>query len=153
MNRKLYFSAICICFLQVMQSQGTSTVKEIDELVSTIKTQTYSSKKEKKSDKAYKFLFFNDTTLLAQEVTDSGSIIKKVGWYFHENELIYTETTWYKPESEQILFQEKSYHHKGSLIAWLKSENTFVDSRSPEFSKFEKEINVYVSKIKSEAFD
>lgn len=80
-------------------------------------------------------------------VKETGKILKMVEWYFFEDNLIYTETNWWDPIQNKLLFSEKTYHQKGKLIAWLKSESTFADSNSEEFRKFDRELQKYAAKL------
>jgi len=85
------------------------------------------------------------------EVQAHGKIEKNVVWYFHEKNLIYTETNWTDSLSGKNLFEERTYHDKNTMIAWINNEGTFVDAVATEFITLERELRAYGKKIFEEA--
>lgn len=75
---------------------------------------------------------------------------KIVDWYYFEQILIYTESRWQDTASGKVLYTEKTYHHNGALIAWLTSENTFVDSTTPDYKRLEKRLDTTAIKLREE---
>ncbi|PBQ34145.1 hypothetical protein CNR22_20990 [Sphingobacteriaceae bacterium] len=75
---------------------------------------------------------------------------KIVDWYYFEQILIYTESNWQDTTSGKVLFTEKTYHHNGSLIAWLTSENTFVNSTLPEYKSLERRLDTTAIHLREE---
>lgn len=77
-------------------------------------------------------------------------IEKIVDWYYFEQILIYTESRWQDTASGKVLYTEKTYHHNGALIAWLTSENTFVDANSPDYKSLEKRLDTTAINLREE---
>lgn len=99
-----------------------------------------------------KYGYYNGNELKFVTVQEKGKIEKNVAWYFNGKALLYTETNWTDTASEKVLYLEKTYHSdEGRLLAWLNSENTFVDSSSEEFRKMDQVLYNYAKKLLNES--
>lgn len=146
------FSILLFLFFTIRIFSQNNSIAEIDKTIQQIKSHLESFERIEKlnSPEGNKYAYFNEGELQLISVNETGKVEKTVQWFYHDKILIYTETNWLSAEGK-LLYSEKTYHYNGSLIAWLNSENTFVDSSSPEFIKLDKKLTAYGIKIREEA--
>ena len=145
----LLFSLIA---LQV--SAQITTISDVEARVSQIQNHLNELRKTEKVQtlESSKHCYYNENELKLVTVQEKGKIEKKVAWYFTEKTLLYTETNWTDTEKGTVLYLEKTYHtDQGKLLAWLNSENTFVDSSSEEFRKMDRSLQDYAAKLLNES--
>lgn len=138
-----------ICLGSATLFSQTKSLGEIDQQILYLKTRDgLENRIEKvKDDSSMTSFSHSNEGLKLFIVKESGKTVKMVEWYFFEEQLIYTETNWWDPVRNKLLFNEKTYHQKGKLIAWINSENTFADSNSEEFRKLDRELQKYATKL------
>jgi hypothetical protein len=126
-----------------------SNISSIDALVAGIKNKQEMYEKYEKinSQEGFHYVFHKDNEPKFVVVQQHGKIEKNVTWYFKDSALLYTETNWSDSLSKKILFNEKTYHDKTGLIAWINSESTFIDANSAEFKKLNLELTAYGQKL------
>ncbi|WP_317897383.1 hypothetical protein [Aurantibacillus circumpalustris] len=150
------FSLIVFTYMFTLNlfSQNSS-INEIDQMITLIKDELDSFDKIEKinSEVGTRCVYLKDGDVQLITVLLKGRIEKYVEWFYKKGLLIYTETRWNDEASLKPLFIEKTYHNNGIMIAWLDSENSFVDSSSPRFKSLEKELNSYAVKIRNEALE
>jgi len=154
MKLKIFFFILPYFISRSAFSQNSS-IAEIDKTIEQMKNQkdAYEKIEKIKSENAYKYVYFKDNEVQIISINEKDKIEKNVEWFYLNNNLIYTETNWLNIIGGKKLFTEKTYHVKGNLIAWLKSENTFVDASSTEFKKMDKDLGAYAIKIRNEALE
>lgn len=153
MNPRSLFFLLGIFTLLNLHSQNMS-IGEIDKHVELTRQHIEELEEVKRfdTDTAKRTLYFKGKELKVVAVRGkSDKIEKSVQWYFHKRSLLYTETNWSDSTTGRQLFTERTYHNNGDLIAWINSENSFVDSSSPEFNKLDRELRAYATQIRDEA--
>lgn len=68
---------------------------------------------------------------------------KNVSWYFANGELFYSEQKWTDSSTGSLVNNEKFYLTNGHLIAWIKTDNSFVNRDSEEFKDIDKKLVDY----------
>lgn len=149
------FGLFALLFVIVFKARSQSTVALIDEVVAKLKSDLISFRKVDKlnSETGYRSLYYFNNEPVAIEVVEKGRIEKRVSWFFYKTRLIYTETIWTDTLFARKVHEEKTYHYEEAMIAWLDSENTFVEASSAEFVDLDKSLRVYGRKIYREALE
>lgn len=141
--------ALFLCLGSGSLFSQSKSLGEIDQRVSFLKTRDGLDDQIEKArnDSSLSNFSHANEGLKFFMVKESGKTVKLVEWYFLEDYLIYTETNWWDPIRNKLLFTEKTYHQKGKMIAWIKSETTFADSNSEEFKKLDRDLQKYAAKL------
>lgn len=149
MNRKVAYLFFLFCLGTLRLFPQSKSIGEIDERISLLRERDGLEDQIEKArnDSSLSNLSHSSKDLRLFLIKEGGKIVKLVEWYFFEDYLIYTETNWWDPIQNKLLFSEKTYHEKGRLIAWIKSESSFADSNSEEFRRLDKELQKYAAKL------
>lgn len=146
----IYFA----CTIAVCAQTDKQVIADIKKAAKDIKAQlSIFQKIEKMNNKdGQRLVFLKDKELKLITVKALQSNMEKnVEWYYLKGQLAYSETSWYDTKTKTLVFNEKYFLDKGHLIAWLDSNNTFVDTSSAAFKKVNTELVAYGEKIKQEA--
>lgn len=147
-----------LLFLSLMLARfamAQNTVSWIENLVHETKSDLEEYRKviKQDSEEGAKWVYYRINEPVLIEIKVSGRIEKRVGWYFHMEKLIYTESIWTDTLDGKTVHQERTYHHEGKMIAWLDAESTFVDAATLEYSAVEKDLKAYSQKIYEQALE
>jgi hypothetical protein len=133
-----------LCLLSIpLHGQNTSvSISSIDKQVTELKSklENCAFKNNTDQDSINVSACFVSGKLYYIEVREKAEPHKRILFFYDNYYLIHTETVWMHPSNGKILNAEKTYHDKGSLIAWLKNEIDFVNSSSEEFIQHEKKL-------------
>ena len=125
------------------------TIKDVDQLVRNInaKKETFEKKELSNSNEGNSYVWLQDEEPRIVMVNQKDSVEKNVTWYFLDQKLLYSETLWTDRETNKKLYEEKTYHDKGILFAWLNSENKFKDANSIEFKSLDRKLQAYSQEL------
>jgi hypothetical protein len=128
---------ITCCFAQ---NEG-STIKTIDGRVKNILAALDGCEKKErvKNESGSNIVFTCEQEKVVQIHATDNNINKEVMWVYLDDVLIYSEQLWRRGEGETIDHQ-KFYFDKKEMIAWLKTDGSFVNVNSDEFIDLGKEI-------------
>ena len=147
---------ILFCFWTLtLSAQTTDTViHKIERTKSEIEKRKTSLKQKEiiLNKEESKIAYFNEDNLELISVRQiETNINKSVNWYFKGGVLMLSKTNWVDQKTNKIIKSEKQYLNNGHLIAWINSDNKFVDNNGPEFIKLDNELAEYGQKILNEA--
>ena len=144
-----FFGTFCL------SAQTTDNIiHKIEKTKNEIENKKYTFKQNtiKADNISSKVAYFKDDHLQLVSVRQNeANIDKKVNWYFENGELFLSETCWFDQRTSKFIKTEKQYLRNGHLLAWLKSDNKFVDINSSEFILLDKELAKYGQKIMNES--
>lgn len=151
MNRLFYMTILLLGSLALL-SQPRS-IKDIDELVHRIQQERdhYEEVNVVNTLTLQKQFYYKEDILQIVALRYPEKIEKIQNLYFSQNHLVFTETQWLDTLKGRLLYTEKTYHAQDAMFAWLNTENTFVDSDTPEFKSQDADLRRYALKLKQEA--
>jgi hypothetical protein len=125
------------------------TISDIDTLAFRIliNKEHYRKVEKLKTAESSRINYYEEDALRMCVVKENAEVEKTVTWIFSNQRIMYTETNWRASESGRQLYQEKTYHDKNGMFAWLSAENTFEDANSQKFKNLDLEINAYTEKL------
>jgi prepilin-type processing-associated H-X9-DG protein len=151
-NILLFITSLFITSTIFSQS---SSIADIDEHIAQMRSELHSYQKiEKiKTDSTSKDIYLMDGEVQIITIVEKGKIEKHVEWYYTNGILLYTETNWTVTSSQGNMLNHKTYHNNGAMIAWLDGENSFVNASTTKYKQFEKAVNEYSKKIRTQALE
>jgi len=97
----------------------------------------------------YRYVFMKGSEL--KQITVFGkdqNIDKYVVWYFHNEQLIYSEQLWTDSSIPKMIDNEKFYLDNEHLFVWFK-DNKCIDNSSSDFKKMADDLTDYASDMKT----
>lgn len=141
------FLTFLFCISSPIKCQE-SEINLINSKVEKIKSDTLNCVKAiKRFDKDYKITYTcNNKNAIVILTAFDAEIQKNVLWIYENELLIYADQFWFNSLTGTVINSEKFYLKNNSLIAWIDSDNSFVDTSSEKFANTGKDIINFATK-------